>query len=182
MATQNPLPDNRNCQKAYQEFLELRLTSSQVAYLCAYIENCGRVFAAGRAAGLSAAAHYKWLKTDEKYVSAFALAKQLAADNLLDQATRRAVQGCDQIQYYKGIPIGIKTEYSDTLMALLLKGAFPEQFRERVETKIGNLSNEVLKLDPGREKLTDERLTELIALADSLKAKLKTPEPPQETK
>ena len=170
----NTAPDPRQAKGIYAEFEALGLTAHQMAFLCAYIEGCGRIFGAANAVGMNASGHYHWLKDFPVYAEAFELAKRYAADNLLDHATRRAADGVDEIIFFKGEPCGVKTNYSDRLMALLLKGEFPEKYADRNISRIGNLANEVLKLDPGRDKLSDTQIDEFLEKAAQLEVMLKT--------
>lgn len=170
----NPATDPRSVKDTYAEFEVFGLTKNQMAFLCAYVECCGRIFGAARACGMNASSHYHWIKDFPVYAEAFALAKQYAADNLLDHATRRAADGVDEMIFYKGEPCGVKTNYSDSLMIMLLKGEFPEKYADRNISRIGNLANEVLKLDPGREKLQDSQIDEFLERADQLEVMLKT--------
>jgi len=38
--------------------------------------------------------------------------------------------------YYQGKPCGVVTEYSDTLLIFLMKGAMPEKYKDRVSNEI----------------------------------------------
>jgi hypothetical protein len=85
--------------------------------------------------------HYRWLAQDPDYREAFALAKREAADMLEGEAIRRAVEGVEvPTGWYKGEPGAFITQYSDTLLIFLLKGAFPEKYSDKRELK-GALAN-----------------------------------------
>ncbi len=76
--------------------------------------------------------HYDWLKEEDgAYRRAFADAEPKARRALEDEAVRRAHQGVRKVVRYKGKIVGHDTEYSDTLMALLLKR--DPKFREKVD-------------------------------------------------
>jgi hypothetical protein len=149
------------------------------AFLAAYVESCGSVTRAAEAAGIARASHYTWLH-DPDYAAAFAVAKEQAADALVDEATRRASEGLRRYKFDKhGLPLMhptlcecgahrdeheldrkkrgghkrylgcertgcvkferapyVEHEYSDALMALLLKGHKPETYRDRVDATV----------------------------------------------
>ena len=79
--------------------------------LLARVAQTGRVSVRGQAQRM----HYYWLRNDPAYAEAFTRARQMAGDRLEAEACRRAFEG------------------SDTLLIFLLKGAFPEKYRERHE-------------------------------------------------
>lgn len=49
-------------------------------------------------------------------------------DRLEDEARRRAERGVERPVYQGGVMVGTVTEYSDTLMSLLMKGNRPQKF------------------------------------------------------
>ena len=83
---------------------------------------CGNVSLACATAGVERQCHYDWLERDPKYKAAFAKAQELAADLLEEEAKRRAVNGVAKPIYQGGKLVGYQQEYSDLLLALLLKG------------------------------------------------------------
>ena len=106
---------------------------NQRAFLAAF-RRCGRVDNAAEAAGITRQATYLWLK-DPEYVARYEEAKQEAAQLLVDEATRRAVEGTTEDVYYQGRVVGTKLIYSDILLMFLIKGLLPETYRERYEMK-----------------------------------------------
>jgi hypothetical protein len=133
------------------------------AFLCAFVET-GRKARAAKAAGIARTMHYHWMKQEgkegDRYREAFALAEDLAADNLEDEAVRRAVEGVRRVKFYKGEPIRIpltdghgnprlhpetgepmsvvyvEHDYSDTDLIFLLKGLRPKKYRDRYDARI----------------------------------------------
>ena len=126
--------------------------TKQKAFLAAYSQ-CGMVYMAARAAKVSKTAHYEWLKSDPEYANAFELAKEQAATALEDEAIRRARFGVRRPVLYKGKPVFVdgqpvyEIEYSDTLMQLLLKGAMPDKYRERLSAEIGGAGGGPLSVE-----------------------------------
>ncbi len=123
-----------------------QLTPKQRAFLKAFAVCCS-VTKAAAAAGISKTTHYAWLKESERYREAYALAEPMAVDALEDEAVRRAFEGYDEPVVYQGNftwPIGEDgnpdyskplciRKYSDSLLALLLKGKKPQVYRDRHE-------------------------------------------------
>lgn len=85
---------------------------------------------AAEMAGVTRQSHYLWLKTDDEYVAAYEKVSTMLTDNLEDAAYERAVNGVERTIYYKGEKIGTQKEYSDTLLALLLKANMPDKYKE----------------------------------------------------
>jgi hypothetical protein len=76
---------------------------------------------------------------DEAFRSAEAMAKEMAADRLEEEAWRRAVEGVEEpVGFYRGEPGAYVRRHSDTLLIFLLKGLRPEQYRERYEHSGGD--------------------------------------------
>ena len=98
-----------------------------------YLVDCGTISKAAKAMGISRQTHYLWLHSDSNYAIAFNRARAMANDLLEEAAYRRAVEGCERGIYYKGDRIATRIEYSDTLLAMLLKGAFPDKYKARVQ-------------------------------------------------
>ena len=111
-------------------------------FLNYYIE-LGSISKAAEKTGVTRQAHYLWLEND-RYAAAFAQARKMAGDLLEEEARRRAVDGVDEPVYYQGRKCGTVRKYSDALLTLLLKGAKPEVYKDRVETEsIGDGSSEI---------------------------------------
>ena len=84
-------------------------------HLIAAYASGGNVSEAVRQVGVGRRTHYDWLQEDQEYAQAFEDARQDAGESLVAEARRRAIAG------------------SDTLLIFLIKGAFPEVYRERHE-------------------------------------------------
>lgn len=109
-----------------------------------YLAETGTISRAAQKAGISRQAHYCWLKEDTDYAIAYEQAKRMAADLLEEEAFRRAVEGSDVGIYYQGDKVGTKKIYSDLLLSLLLKGAFPDKYKDRVlQENVGDGSSEI---------------------------------------
>lgn len=96
---------------------------------------------AARWARLNRNTHYWWLRDDPTYPERFKQAEAKAARTLEDEAVRRAREGLRKAVYYKGKVVGYETEYSDTLLAQLLKATNPAKFRDNSTVALtGNLT------------------------------------------
>ena len=110
----------------------------QAVFLKAFME-IATITHAARAAKIGRQTHYDWLKKDGEYQEAFADAKAAAGDALIAEARRRAL------------------EYSDTLLIFLLKGAYPEKYRENYH-HTGDMNVALVDLlNAGRDRLAKHR-------------------------
>ncbi len=79
---------------------------------------------------------------DETFRAAWDEAREEAADHLEDEARRRAVDGWEEPVFGSGGPgrgseqVGTVRKFDSTLLIFLLKGARPEKYRERFDTKL----------------------------------------------
>lgn len=131
----------------------------------------GNVTVAAEAAGISRATYYYWLERDDAFAQAVRQAEIEAVERLEAEARRRAVEGVSREEgiFYKGFQIATKvvTEYSDTLLIFLLKGAKPEKYKDRQELS-GKVNIEVEKemeaaLDRLRAELDGETYKRVLA-------------------
>lgn len=77
-------------------------------------------------------AHYRWLaEEDGEYKAAFAVAKEVAVEQLEAEAWRRGVFGVDEPVYQGGKRVGTVRRYSDSLLHGQLNAHAPEKYRQR---------------------------------------------------
>ncbi len=98
------------------------------------------------------------MKRDPEFREQVNLAYQDYADTIEEEARRRAVDGIPRNKYFRDQLLETETEYSDRLLEMLLKGAKPERYRDRVDVS-GKIETTI---DP---KQIDERLMEIFAAA-----------------
>jgi hypothetical protein len=99
----------------------------------------GNVSKAARAAGMRLKTVLQYRKADKDFAEAEELAQQEAADALEEAAFERAVNGIETTLVGKdGEFKGFKTNYSDSLLTLLLKGAKPDKYADRQKSEISN--------------------------------------------
>jgi len=85
------------------------------------------------ASGISRQTYYRWRKKDESFHDACVMAEEMSADLIEGEAMRRAVDGYDKPVIYQGEITDTYTEYSDSLMSMLLRGNKKEKYKERTE-------------------------------------------------
>lgn len=85
---------------------------------------------AAREAGTARRTVFEWKAADSEFAKAWEDAYDEGTDLIEDEATRRAVEGCDRPVFQGGIQVGVVREYSDTLANLMLQGRRPEKFRK----------------------------------------------------
>jgi phage terminase small subunit len=138
----------------------------QRLFIKAYIRT-GIITKAAKAAGINHYQHYKWLEYDEEYRNQFEEAKEASADELEEEARRRAIHGVARVKFHMGKPIMIKDpktkklvvyvehEYSDRLLEMLLKAKRPKEF--------GQQKQEIEHNVPAIDKFIDEELAKLVS-------------------
>lgn len=143
------------------------------AFLAAF-EKVGNITAAARMVQMERTNHNAWLQ-DPEYRRQFEEAKESAADLLVEEARKRAVDGIDELVIYQGeiqytfncegetIPVTVK-KYSDPLLMFLIRGARPETYRDTWKGEIKH-SGTVASVD--LSKLTDVQLEQLRAISSA---------------
>lgn len=166
--------------------------SKKPAFLAAYRVTAS-ITKAAAAAKLERSMHYRWLDEDPDYAKAFEATRREAGELLEDEAIRRAYEGFDEPVIYQGglcyaidqyevvdgrgrptsklkrnaKPLTVR-KYDAGLLQKLLDGFLPEKYgRRKVELSGANggpikLENESL------QKLSDDELASLLALARKL--------------
>ena len=149
--------------------------TKQSAFLEAF-RGTGTINGAARKTHIDHGSHYRWLQQDPEYAAAFEEANEDAADELEQEARRRALDGIDEPVYYRGERVGSIRKYSDHLLMLLLMAKRPEQFRERVD--VTSTVDHGVVIDPKILKtLTDAELEIARALGRKLTGPREKPAP-----
>lgn len=110
----------------------------------------GNVTAAALAAGFSRSSAYRHRSQDPAFAQAWDAAIDEATDLLASEAMRRALQGVEEIRYFKGEPIGTVRKYSDQLLMFLLRAYRPSVFGN---AKKGTQSRDQQSSDHARKEL-----------------------------
>jgi len=110
-----------------------RSSSDWVGPFLQALARTGNIKASCLAARVHRSTVYDRRDQDQEFARAMAHALDDAVDDLEAEAWRRAREGCQRPVFYRGEVAGHTIEYSDALMALLLKAHRPEKYRERYE-------------------------------------------------
>jgi hypothetical protein len=108
---------------------------------------------AAEAAGIGRATAYKWRSEDPEFAQAWNDAVMEGIDRLEDEAYRRAVNGVLKPVYQGGKKVGHIRQYSDGLMALLLRGRRPEVYARPEERSIPHVNKAVMSVEDARARL-----------------------------
>ena len=104
------------------------MTSSEEETFLRVLRQCGNVSEAARASGLSRTRLYKRKASSKTFSLAWSMALEEAADRLTDEAIRRAVNGFEEVKYFRGEPVGTVRKFSDQLLMFLLKAHRPHLY------------------------------------------------------
>jgi len=111
-----------------------RSSRQKSAFLAQYAKQ-GNITRAAEAAHIDRRLVYHWREQDPSFAERMIDAEAQATEVLEAEAWRRAVEGSPyrRTSYWRGEPVGVdeKTEYSDSLMQLLLKSRAPDKYRDK---------------------------------------------------
>jgi hypothetical protein len=94
-----------------------------------------------------------WRKNDPEFAAAWDEATSEGVDRVEDEAHRRAVEGYNpRPVYHKGEKVGEIREYSDSLLALLLKSRRPEVYARNADMP-SKVDVKVLSVEEARNRL-----------------------------
>jgi hypothetical protein len=101
---------------------------------------------AAQSAGISRTQAYRWRDEDAEFAAAWEEAAALGIDLCEDEAYRRAVDGYNARPIYdkEGVQVGTIKDYSDGLLALILKCRRPEKYNKPAETEV-RIENKITK-------------------------------------
>jgi hypothetical protein len=116
-------------------------------YLRALAET-GTVSAGVRAAATSWGTVHKWRELDPVFSLAEHQARTEFGDALEEEAKRRAFNGVPRPVFHGGKRVGTVTEYSDRLLEMLLKGAKPEKYHDKLDLEVRQVIKAVGGFDP----------------------------------
>lgn len=105
----------------------------------AILGECGNVTDACKAANVSRVTAYEHKKNDAAFAEEWEAALQQAADVLEREAWRRATEGVEEPQFFRGKVCGYVRKYSDLLLIFLMKACNPAKYREKVYLSPGEL-------------------------------------------
>lgn len=151
------------------------LSRNQIAFLTAF-PLAGTIKAACQACGLSRSSYKRWKAEDREFREAFDDVAADFADQIEEEAIRRAKDGTRTIKFNKdGTPIKdprkhdpvtgeVKTEwaddpwyyettFSDRLLELLLRAKKPEEYRERSSVELSGPGGTPVEFDIATQQL-----------------------------
>lgn len=146
------------------ESICVSVTHEQQAKFLTVLGNTGNVVRACREAETYPMAVYRLRKSDPEFAAAWDEAHEAAGDVLEAEAVRRATEGWDEPVFYQGVATGTVRKFSDALLSLLLRGAKPEKYRDRLSADVTQRGNPAL--------LTDDELDDkILEAAQRIQAK-----------
>jgi hypothetical protein len=104
----------------------------QASFLAAYLQT-KRLIDAQRLSRVHRHSHYLWLESDPDYPAYFRRAKAIIADEVEEDAYRRAFVGVEHPIYYHGRVIDYYKVYSEKLAIFMLKALKPEIYGNKVD-------------------------------------------------
>lgn len=115
---------------------DTKATHEKRTKFLALLAETGNVARSARLAKLNRPALYDYYDKNPEFADLWDKCAKLGGYALKDEARRRAVEGVLKPVFYKGKKCGTVREYSDTLLIVLLKAAFPEEFAERRKDEV----------------------------------------------
>ena len=145
-------------------------TEEQWAQFLSSLSVCGNITQACKTANICRMTAYNRKNDDEEFEKAWKSAAILGGQGLEDEARRRAFDGWTEPKYYQDTLLEHIQKYSDTLLIFLLKGLFPDKYRDRVST---DHSGKV-EIDHGLDltKLTTEELEVIRKLVEKARSEV----------
>lgn len=104
------------------------MTKDQQQQFLTALAMTGIVSDAAKAAGINRSTAYRYRAQHKSFAEDWDHAKDDATDRLAGVAIQRAVNGIEEVRYFKGEPIGSVRRYSDQLLMILLRAYRPHVF------------------------------------------------------
>ena len=105
-------------------FIAASMNKAQTHFV-SILAQTGNVTAAAQQSGIARSTVYYWRHHDAAFAASWEDAMSEATDRLALEARRRALEGVEEVRYFKGEPIGTIRRYSDTLLMFLLRAYRP---------------------------------------------------------
>lgn len=122
----------------------------RLKFLCLLSET-GNVTESAKKSGLNRQFLYDFRESHQDFAAAWDKCIKRAGGKLKEEALRRAVKGIMEPVYYKGKKVGSIRKYSDPLLTLLIKGAFPDEYADRAKTEVKNTEPIIIRWMPPPE-------------------------------
>ena len=120
------------------------ITERKIETFFAELAKTDHIGKACTASGIPQRTAYGWRDTDPEFAQRWTAARESFADHLEAEATRRAVTGTTKGIWHQGARVGEEQQYSDSLLALMLK-AKRREYRDKVE--VGNADDKPFKTE-----------------------------------
>lgn len=124
------------------------------AFLAALSES-GSIKKACKVARVPRATVYEWKSGDPAFAKAWDEARVMGGNALEDSLTERAKDGVLKPVFQGGKRVGTIREYDTTAAIFLLKGIFPEKYRERGTLDLNVIPNLPARLDAAEKRLKE---------------------------
>ena len=132
------------------------MTSTEYNRFLLALSEHGNVTSAARQAGLSRSTLYRVRAQDSDFARAWENALDESTDRLAGEAVRRAMNGVEEVRYFKGEPIGSVRKYSDQLLMFLLRAYRPSVFGH---SRKGHAPRDASNPDDARQELIQKMAT-----------------------
>ena len=121
------------------------------------LEESGSVSKACKIVGVERHRLYEYIKRNPDFQAEVMEMKMRGMEGLEDEAIRRARDGEESDVYHNGQKVGVRNTKSDLLTIFMLKGAFPDKYKDRVDNtmtiKDGDLAE---RMRLARERVKQE--------------------------
>jgi hypothetical protein len=113
----------------------------------AELKRSGQVTRAAAVAGVDRSHAYKRRDNDESFAAKWDAALETYCDLLEAEAHRRAVMGTDKGVWHQGVQVGTEKQYSDSLLALMLKAKRKREYGDASKVELTGAEGGPVKID-----------------------------------
>ncbi len=134
------------------------------AFLQVFAER-GNANEACRATGIARSTEFFWRTEDAEYRRVWEVARAIGAEAVEQEALRRAFGNQKPVLDEDGNEIARTCDGSDTLLIFLLKGLYPDKYRENWKGEISGPGGGPIRTAVDLSKLSEEELATLERIA-----------------
>lgn len=114
----------------------------------------GFITRAAKVAGIDRSGAYKLYKADPEFAERWDAALDEYHDKLEEEARRRAVDGSDKGVWHQGVQVGTEKQYSDSLLALMLKAKRKKEYGDASRMELANAPGESFRIEESPTQIT----------------------------